>query len=207
MDVAKILLIGGHPALDFVNSIEGRGRESELNYLPDYASLAAWTARAGLISDGSGRELARRSQHHPAASRRVWAQAMALRGTLLAIVGSIADAKPPPRQATAEFNKLLAKAAALRQLSFAADGEARWSWNPESTPDFDVIVRELILSAADLFADPGRTQRIKFCANDPCDWMFLDTSRNGLRRWCRMADCGNVSKVRRFRKRQQSVTA
>jgi predicted RNA-binding Zn ribbon-like protein len=203
LDVAKIALIGGHPALDFINSIEGRGRGSELNYLPDYGSLAAWSARTGLISEASRRALARRSQQHPAGARKAWAKAMALREDLFAMTRAIADAKPPPRQATSDFNKLLAKAAALRQLAFAADGEARWIWKPESTSDFDLIIRELALSAASLLADLAHTHRIKVCANDPCDWMFLDTSRNGLRRWCRMADCGNVSKVRRFRKRQQ----
>lgn len=42
---------------------------------------------------------------------------------------------------------------------------------------------------------------VKKCANDRCDWIFLDQSKNGRRRWCRMEACGNREKVRRHRER------
>ena len=45
------------------------------------------------------------------------------------------------------------------------------------------------------------TARLKRCPNDACHWFFLDTSRNGSRRWCAMADCGTKAKVRDYRAR------
>ena len=40
-------------------------------------------------------------------------------------------------------------------------------------------------------------QRIRRCTNDDCLWLFLDESKNGTRRWCDMASCGNRAKARR----------
>ncbi|MFD0480100.1 CGNR zinc finger domain-containing protein [Nonomuraea thailandensis] len=31
-----------------------------------------------------------------------------------------------------------------------------------------------------------------------CGWLFLDTTRNGSRRWCSMAMCGSQVKSRRY---------
>ena len=36
------------------------------------------------------------------------------------------------------------------------------------------------------------------CDADDCAWLFLDTSKNGSRRWCDMKQCGNRAKARRF---------
>jgi predicted RNA-binding Zn ribbon-like protein len=43
--------------------------------------------------------------------------------------------------------------------------------------------------------------RVRECANQECHWLFVDRSRNRSRRWCDMAICGNVMKVRRFRQK------
>ncbi|MFD5755172.1 CGNR zinc finger domain-containing protein [Streptomyces sp. NPDC127044] len=39
--------------------------------------------------------------------------------------------------------------------------------------------------------------RIRRCAHDTCILHFFDTSRNGTRRWCSMAACGNRAKASR----------
>lgn len=39
--------------------------------------------------------------------------------------------------------------------------------------------------------------RIRPCAHDACVLHFFDTSRNGTRRWCSMAACGNRAKASR----------
>ena len=50
----------------------------------------------------------------------------------------------------------------------------------------------------------GTWPRLKACANDECQWAYFDSSRNGSRRWCDMADCGNLAKQRRFRERRKA---
>lgn len=41
----------------------------------------------------------------------------------------------------------------------------------------------------------GRLDRVGVC--ERCGWLFLDTSRNGRRRWCSMLSCGAKEKARR----------
>jgi predicted RNA-binding Zn ribbon-like protein len=43
--------------------------------------------------------------------------------------------------------------------------------------------------------------RIKTCAAPDCSRRFLDQSKNGSRRWCDMAVCGNLAKARQYRAR------
>ncbi|MBE3063935.1 MAG: CGNR zinc finger domain-containing protein [Spirochaetes bacterium] len=60
----------------------------------------------------------------------------------------------------------------------------------------DITLR-LAKRAADLLAGLDRA-RLKICGNPECGWLFLDTTRNGSRRWCDMAACGNRAKAKRF---------
>jgi len=47
--------------------------------------------------------------------------------------------------------------------------------------------------------------RVKVCAAPDCRWAFVDTSRNGSRRWCDMANCGNRSKTRAWRANKRTI--
>ncbi|MBD0709688.1 MULTISPECIES: CGNR zinc finger domain-containing protein [unclassified Streptomyces] len=49
--------------------------------------------------------------------------------------------------------------------------------------------------------------RIKLCDQPECSSYFLDTSRNGTRRWCSMALCGNRAKVARHYARTRGARA
>ena len=51
----------------------------------------------------------------------------------------------------------------------------------------------------------GAWQRVKTCASPGCRWAYVDASRNGSRRWCDMASCGNTAKQRAFRQRLPSA--
>lgn len=46
--------------------------------------------------------------------------------------------------------------------------------------------------------------RIRRCAHEACILHFFDTSRNGTRRWCSMAACGNRAKASRHYARSRS---
>lgn len=46
--------------------------------------------------------------------------------------------------------------------------------------------------------------RIRGCAHEACILHFFDTSRNGTRRWCSMAACGNRAKASRHYARTKS---
>jgi len=58
------------------------------------------------------------------------------------------------------------------------------------------IAREGIV----LFTGPLRT-RIRQCAAQDCQLLFVDISRPGQRRWCSMSRCGNIAKTRAYREK------
>ncbi|MEU9893137.1 CGNR zinc finger domain-containing protein [Streptomyces phaeochromogenes] len=60
------------------------------------------------------------------------------------------------------------------------------SWGPAWLAARDYL--ELLDTAPD---------RIRHCAHESCVLHFFDTSRNGTRRWCSMASCGNRAKASR----------
>lgn len=206
MDIERIPLIGGHPALDFVNSVEERETEAEVNYLSDYGRLTAWCARAGLIPASVSQDLARQAALHPVVAARAWAEGMDLRAALNLVFRAVAESKDPPKRAMASLNAMLEQALANRRLQVHGRREIGWAWNATSW-GLDTLAWEIVLSAANLLADPDRQRRIKICANGHCDWMFLDESRTGRRRWCRMNVCGNAAKVQRFRERHRADQA
>jgi predicted RNA-binding Zn ribbon-like protein len=46
-------------------------------------------------------------------------------------------------------------------------------------------------------------RRLKLCRGDDCGLSYYDASARCLRRWCSMERCGNLSKVRAFRRRHR----
>ena len=64
----------------------------------------------------------------------------------------------------------------------------------------------VLFSIAESFAAflaEGDPTRLKLCENCDCRWVFYDTTRSRTRRWC--ADsCGNLIKVREFRRKKKT---
>ncbi|MCB9297188.1 MAG: CGNR zinc finger domain-containing protein [Lewinellaceae bacterium] len=57
-------------------------------------------------------------------------------------------------------------------------------------------ISHLLLLAEELLLQTERWPRIRACPS--CGWLFLDTSKNGRRRWCNMQACGSQAKARRW---------
>lgn len=61
------------------------------------------------------------------------------------------------------------------------------------------------LAAAMVASTADRSwERLKICAEDSCQWAFLDSSKNRSKHWCSMQECGNRSKTRAYRARRAS---
>ena len=72
-------------------------------------------------------------------------------------------------------------------------------------PSETSILAEIVSSFADTLAD-GDVSRLKVCGNRDCRWIFSDGSKNQTRRWCGPT-CGNLMKVRRFRRRRRVTSS
>jgi predicted RNA-binding Zn ribbon-like protein len=83
-----------------------------------------------------------------------------------------------------------------KMLARCTKGRLALQVRDEGDPE-TLLIANLLSDAAELAA-ADNLERIRVCAAIDCGWLFLDTSKNGRRRWCDMADCGNREKQRRF---------
>ncbi|MET9955604.1 CGNR zinc finger domain-containing protein [Streptomyces sp. NPDC006339] len=164
-------LTGEPVSLDLLNTRwnhEGVRRD----LLDDTEGLAVWLAAHGLDD-------------------RFTADATTLRHTLAArdALAALVD-RPGDPEATARVDAVLGHGRIRATLTPEGPGErpefADPAWGPGWTAARDYL--DLLRTHPD---------RIRACAHEACILHFFDTSRNGTRRWCSMAACGNRAKAMR----------
>src|SRR4029453_15190112 len=70
--------------------------------------------------------------------------------------------------------------------------------------DIAGLISPIVVDAVDLLTS-DRLLLLKRCAE--CDWLFLDTSKNGARRWGK-STCGNRARSRkRYERRQRAESS
>lgn len=192
-------LIGGVLCLDFANTLNGHGKSSGHEYLKNYRDLVLWCRKAGILPDRDAEALIRQAARQPGSAAAPFKRAIALRETIYQIFSALACGGSPQATDLAKLNEARSEALTRSQIVRAADGFSV-EWTDKAAPDR--MLWPIILSAADLLTS-GNASRIHECAGENCDWLFLDTSRNHLRRWCSMDECGNRAKSRRFFERKR----
>lgn len=207
----KFKLIGGHPSLDFLNTVGGWGSNSNnrgsRDYrdlilgekLEGYADLLTWSLRAGLLTEKEMRQLLRMSEEQPKAAGVVCKRAVQLRGAIYRLVKSAIEHWPPGAADLETLNEELTTARKHERLIYKRE-RIEFAWR-ERVEALDCMLWQLAQSTAELLTT-GDLSRVRQCGGETCGWLFLDTSRNRSRHWCDMKDCGNLAKVRRFRQRQ-----
>ncbi|MDX2137335.1 MAG: ABATE domain-containing protein [Chloroflexota bacterium] len=189
--------VGGHVALDFVNTADRDAGVVIIDWLHSYADLLAWAHTGGLLSDALLMQLQQHSAAAPDEAVAAYTQAHALREALYAVGSAIAGGRAIPPDALALINDLLVESAAQRQL-VAEGGVVRWGWlHGDAQLRYPLWV--IVQSATEVLT--MQVGLLRECAGDECGWLFLDTSRNHSRRWCDMRDCGNREKARRHYRR------
>jgi predicted RNA-binding Zn ribbon-like protein len=167
-------LVGEPLAVDLLNTRWVVGSDA-FDLLDSLDGLRQWLEEAGL-SD--------RFTADPTALGRL----LRVRDTLARLVED-----PEDPEATDALNEVLSHGSVRRLLRGGA---------PDSTVEFDQPAWGPAWSAADDFlALRERPDRIRACAGPVCVLHFFDTSKNGTRRWCSMAGCGNRAKAARHHAR------
>ena len=113
--IERIALIGGHPALDFANSVEDRDTAEENNHLPSYDAALRWAARVELLSRNEAGRLAVAAQRDNAGASRAWKDLMRLRRAMQTVFLALARHEMPPPVALAHINKQVRLASAHRR--------------------------------------------------------------------------------------------
>ena len=189
----------------YVDTYEGAGFGREFAWL-DLANTLEW--------DGYGRAtdhlndpawLARILTHwnlSPRVPRPVPTQKlMALRTLLRRWAGKVHDGKSLDVRDLTALNSYLNVAVRVQVFqrqngvrSELVPLRAGWPW----------ILSRIAASFADMLA-LGRADRLKYCPNEGCKWIFYDQTKGNTRRWCNDKTCGNRDRVRRARSRAKKT--
>jgi len=191
-------LAGGDISLDFVNTASGRDSGALQEKLHGYEDLVTWAERVGVLTGAQGLRLRAAARRSPDEADAVLRRARELREAVFRILArdgiNAGDVDLLADEA--------ARGAAERRLAATADGYA-YAW-PESDR-LEQLLWPVALAAAELLTSAQDRPRVKECAADNCNWLFLDMSRNRSRRWCDMKVCGNRAKARRFSARHRDA--
>lgn len=201
--IATLRIVGGHAALDLANTVDGR-RDGRLNLdlLATYGDLLDWSRRAGLLDTEAAARLRRRADAAPLEAEAALARTKQLREAIYRVFSAVvAGADPPPPELDL-VEREARRAPALQRLVRTATGYA-WVWDTE---DLNVIALRVAYETTELLTDL-RLRRVKECFGRNCGWLFLDTSRSGLRRWCSDETCGTRARVARHRSKTRSELA
>lgn len=186
--------VGGEPCLDFANTADWTPEGTVRERLTSYPRLVGWAEAAGLISPAGAAALGRRAAARPAEARSVLDAALELRAALHRAFSAAAAG----RAAAAAIDDIdLPLATALGQLHLAPKrgAGATWEWR-DADQRLDAPLWPVAWSAAVLLTG-AEAASIRVCAGTDCGWVYVDRSRNHLRRWCEMETCGTREKSRR----------
>jgi predicted RNA-binding Zn ribbon-like protein len=175
--------VGGHLALDFVNTDVFSGGDPATDILCSADEFRAW-----LSFIGSAGEMTERS---PGSEHSLLDDAVALRAALRSIFETLASGGRVDAEPLAVLRDAYAEA--MREATPIIDAR-RLIWHRDGTAARDAL-GDIARGAVDLLR-AGSAERIKACPG--CGFVFLDTTKNGSRRWCAMEDCGTQEKMRRY---------
>ena len=180
--------VGNALWVDFLNTEPARPGGGRDDLISTPRAFVRWANAAGLIGSEDSFQ-----------PDEAWlADARRLRATLREGAEALAADRPPPTATIAAVNERLARNPVVSALTKDGSG---WEVRPRfDAPPADALLGRLAADFAGTVAS-GRTERLRQCEHPNCVMMFIDTSKNGRRRWCSMETCGNREKAAGHRAR------
>jgi predicted RNA-binding Zn ribbon-like protein len=202
--VADVDFMGGHPALDFVDTVGGMLDEPprpEDEFLRTYGDLLDFGLKTGTLSERLASRLERLARERPEEADTALDAALRVRSLLETVFRPLAEGEDPSPGVLSALGDLGAMAMARGKL-VAADGGFDWSW--DDATELEAPLWPIAHAALELVTN-GPLERLKNCGR--CRWVFLDTTKNRSRRWCSMEGCGTDAKMERYVARRRERRA
>ncbi len=198
-EAEKHRLIGGALCLDFANTINGHSQTHSHEYLTSYYDLVVWSRKANLLTQAEAQQLIQTAGRRASEAAAVFKRAIKLRETIFRVFATAADGGSPKSADILALDEARLEALNHTKIdrsltAFVVD------WTDKAA--LDRILWPIALSAAELLTS-NDLSRVHECEGDRCDWLFVDISRNHMRRWCSMDECGNRAKSQRFLARRR----
>jgi predicted RNA-binding Zn ribbon-like protein len=216
--VHKFQLLGGHLALDFVNTLDNRGSDQQKELITGYQSLIAFLEQTQAISAGEARHLQQRGAELRDQVGMVVTRAHYLRESLYTVLTARIDGREPAPEHLKLVSSFWREAAEQRVLVPGPDKTFQWGWLPigrERWPsnhpnyfrtehdDIKAPLWRLAAAAGELMTSQEMAN-LRRCASNTCNWLFLDKTKSHTRRWCEMRVCGNRDKAARFYRKHKA---
>jgi predicted RNA-binding Zn ribbon-like protein len=200
------LRAGGPLCLGFVNTVRGRVSRGPAfaivgERLGTYEALLLWSGQAGILTPGEMRSLMDEAKRRPRTAAALLRRAITVREAIFRTFLA-AIRQEQPRRADLEIVSRELRIARSHQR-LAASSPFRWELDDDRRA-LGRVLWPVMLSTAELLTSED-LERVGSCPGEECGWLFLDSSRSRRRRWCDMAECGNLDKVRRFRQRRGAL--
>jgi predicted RNA-binding Zn ribbon-like protein len=190
-------LSGGHPALDFANTVDSRRGRWGPDFLHSFNDLLVLAERTAMLDSSAVSGLREKAFAVPERARALVAEAVTLREAVhqLFIAEDTASAYP---SVALQVVETAAREGRSRNRLLRTKSGFFWSLPFDELED---VGRAFALAAIDLLIKRNERREVRECKGDSCGWLFLDHSKGGHRRWCSEASCGTRSRIRRFRTR------
>lgn len=193
--VEELALLGGRLCLDFANTVDPRHGGQRTEYLTGYPDLLRWAHYVGVLDEEQARQLAETAATNTVAATVAFEQAIALRETIYQVFSATARHEHPSSTDLGALHAAYTQALAHTWLVPVSRGFVLDWVGRDRT--LDRVLWPVARSAVELLIG-AELERVRECPGlGDCGWLFLDTSKNGSRRWCSMEGCGSRAKMRR----------
>jgi len=182
--------------LEFVNT-DAAAQSPGVDLLRDFDALVSWLRTHAAIDDERSAGLLRRAQLQPAAAAATLVDARRVRAAMRVLAERGFISERVRDDAVIEINRVLGRSAGTRRIERHPEGGFTRSFVPTGDA-FAGLMIPIVESAGDSLA-LEELARVRRCADARCYRVFMDATKNGLRRWCDMGTCGNRAKAARHR--------
>jgi predicted RNA-binding Zn ribbon-like protein len=182
--------------VDFANTVEWRAGSKPVDKMTGYGRFVLWGERGIVLPEAIARRLREEAEMRPQEAQQALDRAITLREAIYRVLYAVGNNLPRDPADVGLLNASYQEAISHKGLADIGERFV-WTWEGEAT-NLNALTWKIAQSAANLLTS-DYASRLKSCPGEGCAWLFVDTSRNGSRRWCEMQICGNRAKVRRHR--------
>lgn len=189
--IQTLRLDGGIACLNFVNTKDNRSKDAGIDYLHHYRHLLDLCERLEVMPPKTRQVLERLAKAYPDQAKQEFDKAIALRELIYRVLSQLVEKGKPPELELQQLSTQVANALSYLELHF--EKNSREMKLIFTRPALEQPSWLMLQSVAELLTSK-ELSLLKKCPG--CYWLFLDRSKNKSRKWCSMATCGDVSKVK-----------
>lgn len=186
----NLQLNGGCLAFNFINTVNTRKPAPEFEYLKTFEDFLKWSAKAGALPGKRLQAIRKYTTAKPKVASAQLGDVIEVRENLYQLFSAIAAGKSPDETVVNAFNERLS--IAFQKIVMRVNASTTVVQFNSDEVSVEEPLNIIIKSAFDILTGKD-FHRIKECPR--CAWIFLDTSKNGARRWCDMKICGSREKA------------